>query len=464
MASETTELTALPLHAASNLVRTKQVSPVELTEACLARIEQLNPQLNAFITVMAESALEQARGAEVEITCGNWRGPLHGIPVAVKDLIDTEGVRTTGASAVFLERVPPEDAEVVRRLKRAGAIILGKTNLHEFAFGGSSIIGHFGPSRNPRNPELITGGSSGGSAAAVAAGMCYAALGTDTAGSIRLPAAYCGIVGLKPSYGLVPKRGVIPLAWSYDHVGPMARTVEDVALTLAAIAGYDPEDMYSIEFPAADYAAAVGQKPGHKRGVSTLRLRVGVAGEFFFRQLHPDIAAGISNAIAELTKLCASVVEMDVAVVEFDTERIIHNAQAWTYHSPFVSKTPELYQPETLRRIREGAEVSVADYIRQCHKLRHLRDDAPRLFREVDVIASPTVPIPPPTIAELQANMSDLRNRELYMLRNTRPFNVLGAPAISIPCGPVGGVQLAAAPGQEAVLLCLAQKLAQQLN
>ena len=220
-------------------LRRREISPVEITRDCLARIEKLNPSLNAFITVMAESALAEARSAEAEIGRGEWRGALHGIPVALKDLIDTAGVRTTAASALYKDRVPGEDAEVVRRLRQAGAVIVGKNNLHEFAYGGSSLVSYFGDVHNPWDVGRIAGGSSGGSAAAVAAGLAYAAIGTDTAGSIREPAALCGCVGIKPTYGRVSSRGVIPLSLSLDHVGPLAATVEDAAIVLQAIAGYD---------------------------------------------------------------------------------------------------------------------------------------------------------------------------------------------------------------------------------
>src|SRR5438270_5396794 len=213
----------LELIEASRAVQKKEISPVELTRACLAAIDRLNPALNAFITITADSALEEARKAEAEIARGEWRGPLHGIPLALKDLAETAGVRTTAASAVLKDYIPAADAEVVRRLKAAGAVLLGKLNLHEFAYGGSGIIGHFGPARNPWNTAHITGGSSSGSAAAVAAGLCYAAIGTDTAGSIRLPSAFCGITGHKPTYGLVSTRRILPLSWSRDHVHPMAR-------------------------------------------------------------------------------------------------------------------------------------------------------------------------------------------------------------------------------------------------
>src|SRR5580704_1049511 len=241
----------------SELLRKGKLSPVELTKKCLAQIEKLNPTLNAFITVTAELALTQARAAEAAILRGRWRGPLHGIPLAVKDLIDTAGIRTTAASAVFKDRVPAEDADVVRRLKNAGAVLLGKQNLHECAYGGSSMISYYGEVHNPWDPARIAGGSSGGSAAAVAAGLGFGAIGTDTAGSVREPAAQCGLVGIKPTFGRVSTRGVIPLSQSLEHVGPLARTVSDVAVLLQAIAGFDSGDKNSVEAPVPDYLAAI---------------------------------------------------------------------------------------------------------------------------------------------------------------------------------------------------------------
>jgi len=234
-------------------LRQREISSVEITQECLGRIDRLNPSLNALITVTAESALAEARRAEAEILGGEWRGPLHGVPVALKDLIDTAGVRTTAASALYKDRVPDRDAEIVRRLRQAGAVIVGKNNLHEFAYGGSSVVSYFGDVHNPWNVGRIAGGSSGGSAAAVVAGLAYAAIGTDTAGSIREPAALCGCVGLKPTYGRVSSRGVIPLSSSLDHVGPLTMTVEDAAIVLQAIAGYDAADITMADIPVADY-------------------------------------------------------------------------------------------------------------------------------------------------------------------------------------------------------------------
>ncbi len=245
-------------------LRRKEVSPVELTRCCLDRIEKLNPALNAFITVTGDSALAEARAAEIEIARGEWRGPLHGIPVALKDLIDTAGTRTTAASALFEYRVPIEDAEVVERLRRAGAVFLGKNNLHEFAYGGSSLVSFFGDVHNPRNSAHIAGGSSGGSAAAVAAGLCYAAIGTDTAGSIREPAALCGCVGIKPTYGRVSARGVIALSWSLDHVGPLAATVGDAAAVLQAMLWAAARKNFASEFRGSISMTILMKKSGRR--------------------------------------------------------------------------------------------------------------------------------------------------------------------------------------------------------
>src|SRR5713101_4106459 len=264
--SQNDDLIRLSIREVADLVRKKKVSPVELTTACLARIDRANPALNAFITITADSALEQARMAESEVMRGKWRGPLHGVPIALKDLFDTAGVRTTAASGLFKDRIPAEDAEVVRRLQAAGAVLLGKTNMHEFAFGGSSIVSYFGAVHNPWELSHIAGGSSGGSAAALAAELCYGALGSDTAGSVRLPASICGIVGLKPTYGLVSIRGVIPLSWSLDHVGPMARTVADTGLLLQVIAGYDALETTSEEIKVPDYVQAL------RANVSAMRI------------------------------------------------------------------------------------------------------------------------------------------------------------------------------------------------
>jgi len=405
-------------------LRRREVSPVEITQGCLARIEKSDPALNAFITVMAESALEEARGAEAEILRGEWRGPLHGVPVALKDLIDTAGVRTTAASALYKDRIPNQDAEVVRRLRQAGAVIVGKNNLHEFAYGGSSLVSYFGEVHNPWDLGHIAGGSSGGSAAAVVAGLAYAAIGTDTAGSIREPAALCGCVGLKPTYGRVSSRGVIPLSSSLDHVGPLGATVADAAVVLQAIAGYDPADITTADVPVADYVSAL--REGAKA------LRVGAPRGYFFDDLDPEVAAAMEHALLGMASLGAEITEVQLDV---PTDRTLQVAESYAYHAEGVARGPELYQPETLRRIQSGEKVSAAEYIQRRRELEEARRSIRAVFSDVDVLVTPTMPMPAPLIANLKAHPDALRPAELKLLRNTRPFNVWGLPAISIPCG-----------------------------
>src|SRR5450755_422515 len=405
-------------------LRSREISPVEITRACLLHIERLNPVLNAFITVIAESALGDARRAEAEILRGEWRGALHGVPVALKDLIDTAGVRTTAASALYKDRVPEHDAEVVRRLRQAGAVIVGKNNLHEFAYGGSSLVSYFGDVHNPWDAGRIAGGSSGGSAAAVVAGMAYAAIGTDTAGSIREPAALCGCVGLKPTYGRVPSRGVIPLSLSLDHVGPLTSTVADAAIVLQAIAGYDSADLTTPNIPVADYVGALRE--------DARPLRVGVLREYFFDDLDPEVAAAMELALKSIETLVAEMKEVKLNV---PTDRTLQAAESYAYHAENAGKTPELYQAETLRRIRSGESITAAQYIKSRRELDEARRSIAQAFTGVDVLVSPTMPMPAPAIADLRATPEALRPAELKLLRNTRPFNVWGLPAISVPCG-----------------------------
>jgi aspartyl-tRNA(Asn)/glutamyl-tRNA(Gln) amidotransferase subunit A len=406
------------------LLRTKTVSPQELTRTCLERIERLDPALNAFITVSTESALAEARAAESEIARGEWRGPLHGVPIALKDLIDTAGARTTAGSALFADRIPTEDAEVVRRLKQAGAVILGKNNLHEFAYGGSSLVSHFGDVHNPWDPRHIAGGSSGGSAAAVAAGLCYAAIGTDTAGSVREPAALCGCVGLKPTYGRVSSRGVIPLSWSLDHVGPLASTVADAAIILQTIAGYDAADITTSDLPVADYVSAVRDRPG--------KFRVGVPRAYFYDDLDSEVAAAVEQALDLIRTLVAEVKDVSLDV---PTDRKLQSAESYAYHAENVAKSPEMYQAETRRRIMSGANVSAQEYIVRRREMDEARRSIREIFGKIDVLITPTMPMPAPAIADLKKTPDALRPAELRLLRHTRPFNVWGLPAISVPCG-----------------------------
>jgi aspartyl-tRNA(Asn)/glutamyl-tRNA(Gln) amidotransferase subunit A len=451
------QLPLLELAEVSQAVQKKEVSPVDLTQACLKEIEQRNPQLNAFITVTSESALAEARKAEAEIARGEWKGPLHGIPLAVKDLAETAGVRTTAASAVLKDYVPVADAEVIRRLKAAGAILLGKLNLHEFAYGGSGIIGHFGPARNPWNTAHITGGSSSGSAAAVAGGLCYGAIGTDTAGSIRLPSAFCGLTGHKPTYGLVSTRGIIPLSWSLDHVGPMARTAADAAIILQAIAYYDPQDIYCQRFPPVFYPSAI-EEP-------TASMRLGLPRDFW-SQIDDEVRNTVDTAVDALKSLTAGAREISLST---EADRTVVRSEPFAYHQQYLSAHENDYQPETLKRIRSGADVTASQYIQAYRDLLRQRREILQLFEQVDLVVTPTTPGLPPCFAELEAAPDQLRNKELVMLRNTRPFNMVGLPSASVCCGfsrsglPIG-LQITGAPGADGAVLALAHAYQKQTD
>jgi aspartyl-tRNA(Asn)/glutamyl-tRNA(Gln) amidotransferase subunit A len=409
----------------SELLRARSLSPVEVTLDCLQRIEKLNPLLNAFITVTADLATEQARNAETEIQQGNWRGPLHGVPLGLKDLFDQTGVETTAASNVMKGRIATQDADVVRRLNQAGAVLLGKQNLHEFAYGGSSIVSAFGPVRNPWNPDHITGGSSGGSAASVAAGLGFGAIGSDTAGSVREPASQCGIVGLKPTHGRVSVQGVVPLSLSLDNVGPLTTTVADTAILLQAIEDPNAPEIAGVKPPPPENYLQWLQ-------TDTRSLRIGVPLPFFYEDLDPEVADAMEEALRVLQSLTASSKEITLAV---NTDRTLQAAESYAIHQEWVKKSPELYQPETLRRILSGQSITETQREQARKELEQGRRDIRSVFENIDLLITPTTPIPAPVIAELQENPDLLRPRELILLRNTRPVNVWGLPAISIPCG-----------------------------
>jgi len=437
-------MTELTIAEASDLLRHKQISPVDLTKACLDRIERLNSAVNAFITIMHDSALAEARAAEAEINAGNWRGPLHGIPIGLKDLIDTAGVRTTCGSALFADRVPAHDAEIVRHLKTAGAVLIGKQNLQEFAYGGTSTSSYFGPVHNPWDLERIAGGSSGGSAAAVATGMCFGAIGTDTGGSVREPAAFCGIVGLKPTYGRVSTRGVFPLSSSLDHVGPFCRTVTDTALLLQAIAGYDKFDPYSVDWPIDSYTEVLKTKP-----------RIGIVRRPFFDALDSDIAAAIDEALKQIANMAVDVLEIELP----PTPAAVQGPEVYAVHAKYFAASPELYGRWIQERLKQAAMVDTMAYVEARQQLDRVRCSIQDVFSEVDFLITPTTPVPPITIEEA-LHMSPDPAGELW-LRNTRPFNAYGLPTISIPCGftraglPIG-LQIAGARFGEARLLSFA--------
>ena len=423
---EAENLAALSLADASARIRAGRVSSVQLTEACLARIGTYNPKLNCFITVMREQALAQARALDAEQRGGKLRGPLHGIPIALKDNIDTAGVRTTAASAVFDDRVPHDDAEVTRRLKAAGAVLVGKTNLHEFAMGGTSATSYYGPVRNPWALDRNSGGSSGGSAAAVAADLCYAALGTDTGGSIRTPASFCGCVGLKPTYGLVSIRGIIPLSVSLDHCGPLARSAEDAAMVLNALTGYDKLDIASVEHAREDYVA------GMKQPVAGLRL--GIARTPFFDLLDTDVAKCVEDAVGVLAKMTKSAKDVTLP----STRDITLPGESFAYHEELFAHGAGRYQIPTRRALQNGGNAKAAEYIRGRWKLELLRRTIDDAFDDFDVVVLPTRRHTPRTIdAAIKREESDKpRNPEL---ENTGQFNMYGIPAVSVPCGFTSG-------------------------
>ena len=354
----------LTLTEAADQIRQRKLSPVELTQECLARIERLNPVLNAFIAVTTDQALEQARQAERETAAGKWRGPLHGIPVALKDLLDVAGQPTTAASNQYRDRVAVGDAELVRQLRQAGAVILGKTNLHEFAFGGSGLISAYGPARNPWDTERITGGSSSGSAAAVAAGLCVAAIGTDTGGSIRCPAALCGIVGHRPTAGIFSLSGVVPLSPSFDTVGPMTQTVRDAAVFCHALLTGGPD-------ASGSHAAEIFDPARLDQGVA--QFVVGVPQASFFDNVDDEVKALMLAALEVIRKLVAEIREVPLPAPDRGK---VFSAEIYEYHEAMVAKTPELYQAHTLARLGTCAGISATDYIRNQRHLAEEREKA----------------------------------------------------------------------------------------
>jgi aspartyl-tRNA(Asn)/glutamyl-tRNA(Gln) amidotransferase subunit A len=414
----------LSIAEASALIRERKLSPLELTDACLGRIERLDGKLNAFITVTADEARKAARELGDEIAAGRNRGHLHGIPVGLKDIFDVAGVRTTAASPILADNVATSDSSVAIRLKKAGAVIVGKLNLHQFAFGATGRSSHFGPARNPWDSERITGGSSSGSGAAVATGECIAAMGTDTGGSIRIPASLCGVTGLKPTFGRVSKAGLLPLSWSLDHAGPLTRTAEDAAIVLQAIAGHDPADVSSSAEPAPDYTAHL------RDGVAG--LRIGVPDNFFFDALAPEIEAGVRAAIGILEELGAHVEPVHLPLMEAipAATNAIQLPEALAYHQKWMAERPDDYADDVRYRLELGAMFPAVAYV-QAQRLREQAVAAWRdeVFSRVDIIAAAST-----QTAAFKLDGSDL-SVTLSLIRLTNPLNLLGVPAISAPCG-----------------------------
>lgn len=440
------DLCDLTLAEAAAAVRTRSVSPVELTSAMLDRIARLDGSLRAFITVSAEVALAQARRAEEAVGRGERGGALLGVPLALKDLFDTAGVATTGGSRILAGRVPERDATVVTRLQGAGAVMLGKLNMHEFAFGVTTTNPHHGYCRNPWDTERIPGGSSGGSGAAMAARLCFGSLGSDTGGSIRIPAALCGITGLKPTYGRVSRAGVLPLSWSLDHAGPMTRTVEDAALILQVIAGHDPADPASARAPVPDYLAELD---GGVRG-----LRVGVPRAYFYEGAQPGVLARVEAALDVLRGAGAEVQvvaipDLDLAGAAFAP---IISVEAAAYHAHWLRERPEQYGDDVRLRLEQGALYPAVQYLQAQQARRRVVAGFAAALAAVDVLVTPTVPVTAPALHEtIVATPNPLT-------RCTFPLDVCGFPALSVPCGFDGGglpvgLQIIGRPWEEATVL-----------
>jgi len=423
------ELTDLALRQQSDLLHRRAISPVELTEAYLARIAALNGTLNAYYTVTDEAARAQAQRAEAELASGMDRGPLHGIPVGLKDLVATAGVRTTAGSKILADWVPTADATVVRRLRAAGAVCLGKCAMTEFAIGHPHNP-HYGPTRNPWDLERTPGGSSSGSAAATAAGLASASLGSDTACSIRQPAAYCGLVGLRPTHGRVSLAGVVPLSHSFDTVGPIARTVEDAALMLQALAGPDVADPATEPVPVPDYRAALG--PGLQG------LRVAVPRSYFWDRLDGAVAAAVEDALALLRRLGARVADVELPGLDeaLAARQVVNDAEAYAVHAAWLRERRQDYGDEVGGRLPRGADLSGEAVARAQEQIRRFVANTHALLGEHDVLVTPTTPTPAWRFDTPQATVGGVEEpNRTFGLRLTIPFSALGGPSLSVPCG-----------------------------
>jgi aspartyl-tRNA(Asn)/glutamyl-tRNA(Gln) amidotransferase subunit A len=456
------DLCDLPLLDVAEMIRTRQVSPINATKGVLARIDALDDTLNAFVTVLSEQALEDAREAEREIMAGRYRGPLHGVPVSIKDLFATQGIRTTAGSRVLANHIPDHDATIVERLRAAGAIVVGKTNMLEFAY--AAVHPDYGPTTNPWDPARSSSGSSSGSAVAVATGMGYGSIGSDTGGSIRLPAAYSGIVGLKPTYGRVSRHGGIPVSWSADHFGPMTRTAGDAAALLGAIAGEDPRDPTSGRVPVPDYVAALeGEIAGKRIGISDLYLR---------HHVDPTVLVLIEQAIATFERLGASMEEVSLPPPSEAVAALlaILMPEATVYHLPWLREQPESYSSAVRERLELGAVTPAVSYIQGLQVRRRFIDTFLAAMEPVDLLVTPTGPTAA-TLLEGDLTTGDDADPQLLaaLIHFSGPFNLIGCPAVSIPCGftPGGlpvGMQLVGKPWQEGSVLAAAHAYQQATN
>jgi aspartyl-tRNA(Asn)/glutamyl-tRNA(Gln) amidotransferase subunit A len=445
------ELHSLALYEVSDLIRKGELSPLDLVNVCLDRIAKLNPRLNAFITVTGEQAQKQASLLEAEVKEGSWRGPLHGIPIGLKDLYETGGVRTTCGTTFFAKYIPREDGHVVQKLKEGGAVFVGKQNMHEIALGITNENPHYGPVRNPWDVERISGGSSGGSAAALLAGMCFGSYGSDTGGSIRIPASLCGCVGIKPTYGRVSLRGVFPLSWSLDHPGPLSRRVRDAALLLQAVAGYDPFDPASASRPEEDYLSKI---ESGMRGI-----KAAVAVDEYFREADDSVLALFDEAVSAFRELGAIVEEVsfpDARQAALANGMIVVTEGA-AFHRQRLEENPDGFGEDVRTRLQTGAAVVGTDFAAARREQAVLRRKFERFFEEYDVLLTSATPQTAPPIGK-----QNPAERARQLTRFTAPFNLTGLPAISLPCGfteeglPVG-LQIVSGPWREGMLFRAAQ-------
>ena len=449
MTHNATELHYLTIAQAARLIEGGELSPVELARAFLERIERLDSSLNAYISVLADESLAEARTAEAEILRGDYRGPLHGAPIALKDLYDTASTLTTASSRVMADRVPSEDATTTAKLRAAGSVLLGKLAMHEFALGGPDPTNGFPLARNPWNLEHIPGGSSSGSGTAVSAGLCMGSLGSCTGGSIRGPASFCGMVGLKATYGRVSRYGVVPLSWSLDHCGPMTWTVEDTAIMLQAIAGYDAKDPTTSRAPVPDYSRSLVE--------DVSGLRIGVPRHFFFpdsEHVDGEVLATVDAALDVFADMGAAVEEITIPSLEYAgaAQPVIMLSEAFAYHQANLRERPDDFGEMVKARFRVGGLFGSGDYV-QAQRVRNvIKREFAQAMRRVDVIVSPTSSTQPPRFDSVDA-YGVPRGPSF-----TGPYNLTGMPAISIPCGftsaglPVG-LQIAGKPFDEPTVL-----------
>jgi aspartyl-tRNA(Asn)/glutamyl-tRNA(Gln) amidotransferase subunit A len=467
------DVSKLTIKHVSKLIASREISSVELVDTTIEKIEKLNPKLNAFITIIDQSARTEAERADLLIKQGKYLGPLHGIPISLKDLIYIKGVRSTSGSKILADFVPDYDSTITRNLREAGAVIIGTNNLHEFASGITSINPHYGSSKNPWDPTRMSGGSSGGSAVAVSSGMSLASIGTDTSGSIRVPSSLCGIFGLKPTYGRVSKYGVMPLAPSIDHIGPLARSAWDIAAVLNAVAGYDTRDASSTNIPVPDYLKEISSSDKRNNNGGSNKFKVGIPQQFFFDIIEPKVMEIFREFVDRLYGCGISAANVEVASTEkiIDTWRPIRLSESAAIHSEWMISRRQDYGEDVRRMLEKGLEITAVNYINALHKWRQeIKDAFLKAMVEYDALLVPTTIIPAPFLDEKEVNIEG-RIAEVYfsLSRLTTVFNIISLPALNIPAGLVDsrlpvGVQLVGRPFDEAHILKIAYTYEQYYN